>query len=271
MAFTALIMAANRPAGPDPMAVTRKVSHKALMPFEGQTMLRRVVDIYLAAPEVDRILISMETSEAMRQDPVLAAYLDEGRINWVESGVNLFASVQKAAESLAVSDYPLLITTADNVLHTPSMVAHFCRQCDAGGAGVYVGLTRQATVAATYVDGDTMASYHHMADGSYSTCNLYAIMAPEHVKAAVAMQGGGQFRIKKRNVLKAFGLVNLVLYKSGKLSCAALMKRAGKALGVPLAHVDMPFADAPVDVDNERAFALATRMFRQEQPRQTAA
>lgn len=259
MTFTVLVMAASRRGADDSVARIQGLSHKCLVVLDGIPMLQRVVDVLLAVPEVGRVVISIESPDIVASVPHLAALMAEGRISTVPSADTLFASVEKAVAAID-QPYPLLISTADNALHTPEMVSHFARECSKGTADIYVGMTRAADVLAAYPDG--MRAFHRFRDEGYSSCNLYCLMSPKTLKAARAFEGGGQFGKKPRRILKAFGLATLICYKLRLLTLAQMARLLSRRNKLAVEVVLMPFAEAPIDVDNPKDFALTEKILK---------
>ena len=84
--------------------------------------------------------------------------------------------------------------------------------------------------------------------------------------AAKIFQGGGQFRKKAQRMLRAFGLTNLILFKLRALSLEGFGRRLSSAFGIRLGFVEMPFAEAPIDVDNERMLGVVREIIRARMP-----
>lgn len=253
MTYTALVMAASRRGAEDTVAKIQGLSHKCLVVLDGSPMIQRVVDVLLATPEISRVVISVESPDIIRSVPRLRDLMDQGRITTVQSADNLFTSVKTAIENID-SPYPLLISTADNALHTPEMISHFLNSCSAGKADVYIGMTRAEDVLKAYPDG--MRAFHRFRDGGYSSCNLYVLTSPATLKAARVFEGGGQFGKKPQRILKAFGLLTLICYKFQLLTLDGIAKVISRRNGLTARPVLLPYAEAPIDVDNPKDFAL---------------
>ena len=124
---TALILAASRLGPQDIVAQSQNVSHKCLITLDGMIMLERVVREIKEAKNIGRIFVSIENEELLDSVPALKEMREKGEIQFVQSRKNLFLSVMGAAEDID-SPFPLIITTADNALHTTEMVDHFCKE-----------------------------------------------------------------------------------------------------------------------------------------------
>jgi len=219
----------------------------------GQPMIARVADSLAQSNRIGRILVSIESPEVLRGVPQIDRLIAEDRLCVVESRDNLFLSIRAALD--APSRFPALICTADNALQTTQMVDHFCTAFEATGAGIGVGMTRAETIWARYPEGQLRP--YRFRDGQFSNCNLFALADTDALGAARAFEGGGQFGKSALRILNAFGPVNLVLYKSGLLSTSAIFARLSRRFGTRIMPVDMPFAEAPIDVDNARTERIA--------------
>lgn len=255
---TALVLAAPRQPGVNPLSAVADVSHKCLVKANGVAMIERVIDSLLAAERVGRILVSIDDAAVLDRVPAVAALRREGRVEAVASRGNLFASVASAVEEASPAVYPLLVTTADSALQTGEIVDDFLRRVQAAGADAAFAMTPEEVIAQAY-PGEPRLAIHRLADGGYSTCNLYALTGPAALKAAAVMKTGGQFRKSKWRVLKAFGLINMLRYRFGLISLEGIGRAVSRRFGLKVAAISLPFADAAIDADSERSFAIVER------------
>ncbi len=244
---TALILAASRLGPQDVVAQSQNVSHKCLVSLDGMIMLERVVREIMAARNVDRIFISIESTEILDSVPALKQMRETGQIQFVQSCNNLFLSVTGAAEDID-SPYPLIITTADNALHTTEMVDYFLAELFSVNADAAIAMTPAQVILDAYPEGKR--AFHNLRDGGWSSCNLYAVMTEKALVAAKIFEGGGQFGKNPQRILKAFGLVFMLLYRLKLASMASLFKLLSRRWKMDLQLIQMPYADAPIDVDN---------------------
>ncbi|WP_262692051.1 nucleotidyltransferase family protein [Kordiimonas aestuarii] len=256
---TALVLAASRRGAEDTVAKIQGVSHKCLVTLDGVVMLERVVREMVGAEGVGRVYVSIESEALLRSVPALADMLDRGEIHYVESAENLYLSVAKGVETID-SPWPLIITTGDNALHTTEMINHFCGQLFAGGADAAVGMTPASVILETYPDGKR--AFHNLKDGGWSSCNLYALTTDKAMISAKIFEGGGQFGKKPQRILKAFGLMFMLLYRYKLATIDQLAGLLGRRWKLRVQVIRMPFADAPIDVDNPGDFALTERILR---------
>lgn len=245
--FTALILAASRKGKEDEVAQLQGVSHKCLVEVDGTVMLERVIDAIAASEHVDRIYVSIESEAILREAPGLAEALDSGRIHFLPSADNLFASVATAVETIE-DPYPLLISTGDNALHTTEYIDHFCREYAASEGDGFAGFTPAQVILDAYPDGKR--AFHELKDGGWSSCNLYGLSNDKAMRAARAFETGGQFGKQPRRLLKAMGLSFVIKYRFKLTTLKGLAEHLSRRWNLTLSPVMMPFADAPIDVDN---------------------
>ena len=114
--WTALVLAGSRP-GVDPFAASHGTDLKALIPIDGEPMVRRPVRALLACPNITRVRVLTQQPE--RIGAVLPADL---RLTVESSGDTIAASLAAiCADPLTV--WPLLVTTADHALLDEAMIA----------------------------------------------------------------------------------------------------------------------------------------------------
>ncbi len=257
--FTALILAASRAGAQDEVAKLQGVSHKCLVELDGEVMLERVINAISASPYIGRVFVSIESESILREAPSLAAALDSGQIHFLPSGDNLFASVRDGAAAIADA-YPLLISTGDNALHTTEYIDHFCKAfLDTQGDG-FAGFTPAQTILDAYPDGKR--AFHELKDGGWSSCNLYGLRNDKALKGAQAFETGGQFGKQPRRLLKAMGLGFVIKYKFKLATRNGLTEHLSRRWNLKLTPIIMPFANAPIDVDNVGDFRRTEKILK---------
>lgn len=253
MSYTALVLAARRPGIEDPLAVKAGTSHKCLIDMDGRPMIEHVLLSLIGSDHVKEIYISIDEPGAL--DAI--AMIHDGKagkpIHIHQSQANLFESV---LDALSIpSRFPVIICTADNALQTTEMVDHFCQGFAAANTDAAVALTPAEVIWAKYPDGQRRP--YTFKDGKYSNCNLFGLSSEKALSTAKAFRGGGQFGKSKMRIFKAFGLINLLMYHYTLVSLDGVFKRLSRRFNVSVTPVIMPFAEAPIDVDNERTERIA--------------
>jgi len=255
--YTALVLAGSRRGVEDPLLEAGGVSHKCFIDIAGEPMLRRVVGAVLDSGRVQTVHVSLEEDSIEEARAVLSPLGREDRIRLVASRATLADSV------LAVTDadeeaLPLVITTGDNALHTAEMVAYFCNALDSCEADAGLGLTRAEVMMERFPDG--ARAFHRFRDGAFSSCNLYALLTPGALRAPRVFATGGQFAKKPWRLIKTFGIMPFLIYKSRKATLAGFLKSLSRPLKIRVEPVFMPFAEGPIDVDRVSDWRLANEI-----------
>jgi GTP:adenosylcobinamide-phosphate guanylyltransferase len=260
--YTVLIMAANRHGINNRVARMAGTSHKCVVSIAGVAMIERVVNTIEAWGRAKRILISIEDPAVLDMVPNVAAMRDAGRVIVTQSGQTLTQSVLTAAEGLGDDDFPLLITTGDNVLHTSEILEDFHKGVEAAGADVGFALTARSVVEKAYPEDAPRVGYMTFAEGEHSNCNIYILRSPRVLPVVRTMQHGGQFRHHPMRIVKAFGLISMIKYKLGIARIRDIKNRLERLFGVTVEPVLLPHADAPIDVDTVVSYTLAERILK---------
>lgn len=248
---TALVLAGRR-ADTDPMAAAAGVSHKALLPVAGVPMLLRVVSALRGAPSVGRVAVCIEApGEAL------------SGLDGLE-GVALRAAADSpaasAAAALAEFGAPLLVTTADHALLTPDMVERFVGAAPPGAAAV-AALARRETVLAGFPG--TRRTWLRFRDGAFSGCNLFLLAEAEGAGRAVDFWRRVEGERKRPLAMaRLLGPWTLLRFALRRLTLRGALDALERRCGARLAAVEMPFADAAVDVDKPEDLALAEAALR---------
>ncbi len=246
-----IVLAGQRPGVINPLAAASGVSHKCLIPIRGMPLIAHVLRTGLAHPAIGHIVVSVEADAFA----AIAAIAPE--VHCIASRDNLADSVATAA---AGHDGPVIITTADNALLTPDALSAMVRAVS--NADVAIALTRREAVLAAHPEGQR--NFYRFADGHYSNCNLYAVTGPGALKAAEIFRGGGQFRKQARRVITAFGLINLILMRSGLVSLADGLARVSRRIGLNIAPVILVDGRNAIDVDNARTYDVVAELLARE-------
>jgi GTP:adenosylcobinamide-phosphate guanylyltransferase len=251
-AFTAIILAAQRPGETNPLAAAAGVSHKCLVPIAGAPLIVHVVRVLAAMPSLGALRISVEPELWLVLEDLLAPERRPGlAIEMRAPQSNIADSVIAGVEG---AEGPFVVTTADNVLLTATAVELLLGRLEQADAAAIL-TTREAVRA---VHPDAQRRFYRLGNGHYSNCNLYGVRDAERAFAAAGVfRGGGQFRRHVGRAIRALGLINILLVLSGRLGLDAAARRFSRRLGLRL---DLAVADdgaLAVDVDNARTHAIA--------------
>jgi hypothetical protein len=226
-----------------------------MVPVGGEAMVGRVLRIAAEAFPTARLYVSVDDPAAIAEEPTVARLARAGRLEIVEARVNIVDSVVEASR---LAGFPLLITTADNVLMTPDGMRSIV---DAGGTGEADAIAMMAErrdILAAHPDGQRR--FYAFRGGAYSNCNLFWLGSDRALKATDGFRLGGQFAKHKRRAVKALGLATLFLFLSRLVTLEGMFRHLSRRFGVrirPLVTTDGRLA---IDVDNERTFRVAEEL-----------
>lgn len=255
--FTAIVLAGSRGPG-DPVAAAAGVSHKAVAPVAGTAMLARVLQALAAVPRVGRVVVVIDRPELARTLPAVAAGLGAGALALDHGAASPSQSVLAALERDDVV-WPVLLTTADHALLTPAMVAHVLDHLPED-ADAIAAVVRAETVRAAHPD--TRRTYTRLGRDHWSGCNLFVLATPAARGVVDLWRTMERDRKRPWRMVRRLGLATLARFLVGRLSTDAALRRLGQMSGARLALVELPFAEAAIDVDSPADLALAERILR---------
>ncbi|USI74088.1 NTP transferase domain-containing protein [Sphingomonas morindae] len=246
MPVTALLLAGRRP-GVDPLAASRGVALKALLPVAGTPMVARVAATLLATPEIGELVV-------MTQDvaPIRAALPADPRLRFAPSGDGIARSIAGALEAGGLG-FPLFVTTADHVLLRPATIAAFL--AGAAGADVAVGAVERRVVEARFPA--TRRTWLRFRGGDWTGANLFHFAGPAALPVIRAWAAVEQDRKKGWKLIARFGPVLLLRALTRTIGLAAAIRQAGRRMGAAVALVPLADPLAAVDVDKPDDLTLA--------------
>jgi GTP:adenosylcobinamide-phosphate guanylyltransferase len=234
----AIILAGSRP-GPDPLLGGSGVSTKALLPVAGQPMLVHVLRALRASSLVGPITVLAQNSAELAAVPGLAAFTD---LHFVDSGGGISSSL---AAALPPDDAPVLVTTADNVLLTPTMIAEFL--AGAAHSDVAVAMVERNVLFARYPQ--SRRTWLKFRGGWWSGANLFFLRGRRVLPLLDFWGRIERDRKKGLKIVAAFGpwlligaLLRLCTIQQGVV-------RAGRRFGLAATVVPMSEPEACIDAD----------------------
>jgi GTP:adenosylcobinamide-phosphate guanylyltransferase len=250
---TAIVMAGRREGTTDPLAAAAGLADKCLVPVAGRPMIAHVLVALAAAPSIGRIVVSINDPALLDQVPEAHALIEAGRLTAVQARHNLVDSLFAAIKT---ATYPVLVTTADNVLLTPAAIDAIGR---GGDTAVAVAFARRADVLAAHPEGQRR--FYRFRDDSYSNCNTYWIGTQDALRAAEVFRSGGQFAKHPRRIVQALGLYNLIAFRFGLGTLDEAFARFSRRFGFRIRPVLYEDGAIAIDVDNARTLAVAEAIF----------
>jgi GTP:adenosylcobinamide-phosphate guanylyltransferase len=247
-----LVLAGRRSPTTDPLAAAAGVSHKAMVPVRGEAMVGRVLRIADAAYPDAPLFVSVDDFSAIAAEPTVARLAAAGRLTPLEARPNIVESVVEASRA---TGFPLLITTADNVLMTPEGMRSIHDEGETTSADAIVMMAERKDILAAHPDGQRR--FYAFRGGAYSNCNLFWLGSDRALGATESFRLGGQFAKHKRRAVKALGLTTLLLYVSRLLTIEGMFRHFSRRFGIRIAAVVARDGRLAIDVDNERTHRVA--------------
>lgn len=253
--WTALLLAGQRP-GIDPLAQAFGESWKALIRIDGEAMLSRVARTLLSSPSIGRVVIVAQHPEALLVGDC-AWLAQEPRVSTAVSISGIAVSVAALAGT-AQAPWPVLVTTADHPLLTASMVEAVT--AGVGDADVGVGVVSSRTLLAAYPD--NRRTWLKFAGGHWTGANLFALASEKARRPLLAWSEVERDRKKAFKLIWHFGPGLALRAATRTITLAGALARAGRRLGAEVRPVDLPFAEAGIDVDKPADHALAEQILK---------
>lgn len=264
--MSALLLAGKRDGSLDPLAASGNVTHKCLVKVDGKPMLTHPIETLAGVSAIGKIYVSIDDPSVLDGIALIDRLRGEGRIEIVQAQHNLVDSVVAAAKA---ASFPLLITTADNVLLTPIAVAELGAQAGRGGADAAVAFARREAVLAAHPNGQRR--FYNFSCGAYSNCNLYLLATERALAAAEVFRSGGQFAKHPGRIIGAFGLINLLRFRFGLGTLQGGFERFSRRLGLRIRPVVIADGQVAIDVDNDRTKAVVEEILARQQAEPIAA
>lgn len=253
----AIVLAGSRP-GPDPLLDGSGVATKALLPIAGDAMLVHVVRALAGSPLVGTVTILAQDSARLAADPALAALAElaapPGDIRFQDSGQGISASL---AAALPPGDDPVLVTTADNVLLTPAMIAEFL-----GGAkdsDVAVAMVERDVLLARYPQ--SQRTWLKFRGGWWSGANMFRLRGRRVLPLLDFWGRIERDRKKGRKIIAAFGPWLLIGALLRLFTIQQGIARAGLRFGLKARVVPMAEGEACIDADKPADIDLIEQIF----------
>jgi CTP:molybdopterin cytidylyltransferase MocA len=252
----ALILAGSR--GPDdPLAKAANVSHKALLPVAGVPMLLRVVEALRAMPGIARIYVCIENERVVLQVPVLEALHRDRALEILPAADSPATSVAAALRHIELTQ-PLLVTTGDHPLLTPAILQRFVdsapKDCD-----LAVALAPADIVAATYPG--AVRTFYRLGKQRFSGCNLFLVRSSNVEHVANFWRRMETHRKRPLRLIWEIGPLALIKVLLGLMDADQAFAYLSKKAGAIIRHVELPVAEAAVDVDKPADLELVERIF----------
>ena len=199
-----------------------------------------------------RLFVSVEDFSVIEAEPTVARLKTAGRLTPVDARYQIVDSVVAASEA---TGFPLIITTADNVLMTTGALHDLAAVGAGGEADAIVVMAEKTDIRAAHPEGQRR--FYEFKDGGYSNCNLFWLGSDKALRSAEAFREGGQFAKRPARIIKAFGVLNLIRFRLGWWTLAGAFHHISRRFKVRIAPMVVTDGRLAIDVDNERTHRVA--------------
>jgi CTP:molybdopterin cytidylyltransferase MocA len=250
-----LILAGSR--GPDdPMAKAAGVSHKALAPVAGVPMLLRVAEALRQTGRFQRLYVCIEEPSVVFRVPGLEAMHRARLLETIPAADSPAASVAAALKRIDLSQ-PLLITTADHPLLTAAILQRFLDfaplNCD-----LAVALAPADVVSAAYPG--AIRTFYKLGQKRYSGCNLFLARTAKVADIAAFWRRLEAHRKQPLKLIWKVGPLAALKVVLGMMGLEEAFAHLSRKAGGTIKPVELPIAEAAIDVDKPADLELAERI-----------
>ncbi len=254
IAWTALVLAGQRP-GVDPVAAHFDMQTKSLVPVNGEPMLLRVLRTLLHTPGIAKVLVLAQDIDEQMAHPALLALRSDPRVVALKSGATISGSVLNAI-GRGNTQWPVLVTTADNAMLTPETTHEFMRGLT--GQDVAIGLVERSRLEAAC--GPSTRTWLRFADGAFTGANLFALRSARVAPLLRFWETAERDRKSMFKLAARFGPMLLLKILLRRLTLHAALAAAGQRLGLDVSPVLLTDGRMGVDVDKPEDHALVERL-----------
>ncbi len=257
----ALVLAGRREGG-DAAFDSPELSHKALLPIAGIPMLERVVRTLEESGVASSVSVSTDDPRLVWATPYLADLAEErvGYLHAHRSGTSPAASVADFCTIVSHGE-PVFVTTADHPLLTPDIVRYFYERASGMPVDFVVGMVPASVYRKRFPEHER--TFIRLRGERYSGANLFLLRTPRAADVARFWTRAEQYRKTPWKLVSQFGYANLAAFLLGRLDLAQALDRASDVIGVEIRAVELPFAEAALDVDKFEDRLAVEAVFRE--------
>lgn len=261
MPIKALVLAGRRREG-DVVADSSGLEHRALLPIAGVPMLERVVLAIEQSGVASSVSVSSDDPRLVHATPALAELAREARgyLHFHRSAASPASSVADFFTNVAAAE-PVFVTTGDHPLLTPEILGYFVERALASSADFVVGLVPATVYRRRFPD--QPRTFLRFRGERYSGANLFLLRTPEAVAVPRFWTRAESHRKTPWKLVSQFGWRNLVGFLLGRFDLREALVRASEVIGARIEAVELPFAEAALDVDKEEDRLAVEEVFEQ--------
>ena len=245
MKYTAIVLAGARP-GRDAFAESFGTDLKALIPVDGEPMVRRPVQALLAAEDVSDVIVLSQAPER-----IAGVLPNDPRIRLRQSDATIATTMLDLCFDKQTG-WPLLVTTADHALLDTETIDEFCAYAD---GDIAIGVVERRTLMKRFPQ--AKRTWLTFRGGAYTGANLFALRTPKAAAAIELWRSVESERKKGWRVVSLLGPFVLIGTLLRLLSIDAALRHVGRKLGLTVTAVRLSNPVAGVDVDKTKDHELA--------------
>lgn len=251
--FAAIVLAADR-TNKDPVTRYTGAACKAFAPVGSVPMVIRVLDALAACDLIGTIVLCGPPEALHSQCPELKQRIAAGRIVWLP---NLDSPSRSADNCLnhIPSNMPVLLTTADHALLTPSIVRDFLQRSSTTAADATVGTIEQQLIATAFPN--SKRTVIRLRDGGFCGCNLFTFKPQGRALVRFWRQAEDLRKRPWRLIAQVLGWRTVVSYLCGRLTLQHALAAISQKSGVDIEAIVLNDPRAGVDVDKIEDLHLA--------------
>jgi GTP:adenosylcobinamide-phosphate guanylyltransferase len=251
--FAAVVLAADR-TGKDPITQHTGAACKAFAPVGGIPMIIRVLDALDACEQIATIILCGPPESLHDQCPELKQRIASGQVTWTPNLDSPSRSAERGV-SLVPADMPVLLTTADHALLTPSLLQHFLQQSSITQGDATVGTIEQHTIADAFPQ--SKRTVIRLRDGGFCGCNLFTFTPQGRSLIGFWRQAEALRKRPWRLIAKVLGFKTVWQYLLGTLTLKQALAAVSEKSGVDIRAIVLDDPRAGVDVDKVEDLLLA--------------
>jgi GTP:adenosylcobinamide-phosphate guanylyltransferase len=260
--FVAIVLAADR-TNKDPITQHTGAACKAFAPIAGIPMVIRVLDTLAACDLITKIILCGPPEILHAYCPELKQRISSGQVSWLP---NLDSPSRSAESSLnhIPENIPVLLTTADHALLTPSIVQNFLRHSLTADSDATVGASRQQDIETAFPG--SKRTVIRLRDGKFCGCNLFTFNTQGRKLVKFWRQAEDLRKHPWQLIRKVLGFRIVLSYLLGRLTLQQALAAVSEKSGVKIQAIIMDDPRAGVDVDKIEDFVLAEAILNKKPP-----
>jgi len=252
---TALILAGQRVGAKDPLCDS-KYPHKAFIEIAGKSMLSRVIEALKNSNQFKKIIVAvpdqLEThfADLIGNDPIVQV-----RISAVSPATSMLEVLESLSENATI-----MTTTCDHPLLTSEMVNYFLSSVEEKHHHVAVGCVSRKIFETDYPT--AKRTFIKLQDISFSGANMFWLKAGGANPLLQFWKRLEDNRKKPLKMASEIGVITAARYLSGRLSKRGLLETIERKTGVCAELIELPFAQAAIDVDKAADIEIVESLLR---------